>query len=312
VTETTPATGTTPAGETITGSDGTVWATITDGVVDLRLNRPATLNSVTSGMFADLLEVGLIVRGRPGIRAVVLSGEGRAFCAGLDMAAFDAMASGTDWRDPTTVRRTLLDESDPLQPLNRGQRAAGVWAGLPVPVIAAVHGPAYGAGLQLAVQADIRIVAPDAALCVAEVRWGLIPDMGATQLLPRLVGTDVALELTCTGRVVSGEEAARIGLATRVAEHPREEALELARRIAGLSPDAVQTAKSLVNSSWERPYADGLAAESAAMLRLARSPNQREAVRARQQKRPPLFTDPPPTHAPFTPSSANQERTTHA
>lgn len=294
------------SGLTITGTGGTVLATVTDGVADVRLNRPAKLNSLTSDMFADILEVGLAVRGRPDVRAVVLSGEGRAFCAGLDLEAFDAMAGDDDWRDPTAVRRGLLDEQDPLYPLNRGQRAAAVWASVPAPVIAAVHGPAYGGGLQLSLWSDIRIVEPDAKLCVAEVGWGLIPDMGGTQLLPRMLGTDVAMELTCTARVFTGEEAGRIGLATRVTTAARDAALGLARRIAGQNPDAVRTSKALLNDSWRLPLPDGLAAERAAMDRIARSPNQREAIHARLDHRPPEFTDPPETISPPL------ERTRHA
>ena len=278
--------------QSITSIGGTVHATVTDGVADVRLDRPAKLNALTSAMFTDILEVGLAVRARSDVRAVVLSGQGRGFCAGLDLAAFDAMAGDQDWRDPTEARRSLLDSDDPLHPLNRGQRAAGVWASVPAPVIVAVHGPAYGAGLQLMLMTDIRIVAPDAKLCVAEVGWGLIPDMGATQLLPRMLGTDVAVELTCTARMFTGEEAGRIGLATRVTDEPRDAALALAGQIAERSPDAVRTAKTLLNDSWRLPLSDGLAAERTAMAELARSPNQREAVRARQENRPPVFTDP--------------------
>ncbi|MDT7640288.1 MAG: hypothetical protein QOC67_2487 [Pseudonocardiales bacterium] len=279
--------------DTITGTGGTVRAEITDGVADVRLNRPEKLNALNAAMFGDLVEVGLVIRRRPEVRAVVLSGEGRAFCAGLDFSVFSAMTDRTDWRDRDVERVDQLDPDDELRELSRGQRAARVWAGLAAPVIAAVSGPAFGGGLQLALSADIRIVAPDASLSVAEVRWGLIPDMAGTQILPRLLGMDVAMELTLTGRVVTGAEAARIGLATRTADDPRAAALEIARQIAGHNPEAVRTAKALVASAWRVPFGDGLAAERAAMTRIATSPNQREAVRARLEKRDPVFTDPP-------------------
>jgi enoyl-CoA hydratase/carnithine racemase len=279
--------------DTITGTGGTVRAEVTDGVADVRLNRPDKLNALNAAMFGDLVEVGLAVRRRPDVRAVVLSGEGRAFCAGLDFSIFSAMTDRTDWRDRDVERADQLDPDDDLRELSRGQRAARVWASVPAPVIAAVSGPAFGGGLQLALSADIRIVAPDASLSVAEVRWGLIPDMAGTQILPRLLGMDVAMELTLSGRVVSGEEAARIGLATRTADDPRAAALELAGQIAGHNPEAVRTAKSLLDSAWHVSFEDGLAAERAAMTRIATSPNQREAVRARLEKRAPVFTDPP-------------------
>jgi enoyl-CoA hydratase/carnithine racemase len=282
--------------DTITGTGGTVRAEITDGVADVRLNRPEKLNALNAAMFGDLLEVGLAVRRRPEVRAVVLSGEGRAFCAGLDFSIFSAMTDRADWRDRDVERDHQLDPDDELWELSRGQRAARVWAAGPgpaAPVIAAVSGPAFGGGLQLALSADIRIVAPDASLSVAEVRWGLVPDMAGTQLLPRLLGMDMAMELTLSGRVVTGEEAARIGLATRTADDPLAAALELARQIAGHNPEAVRTAKALLESAWHVPFGDGLAAERAAMTRIATSPNQREAVRARLEKRAPVFTDPP-------------------
>jgi len=280
---------------TITGAGGTVHAEIVGGVADVRLNRPEKLNALNAAMFADLLEVGLAVRRRLDVRAVVLSGEGRGFCAGLDYSVFSAMVGRTDWReaDPLGAERSgQLDPDDQLVELNRGQRAVCVWGTVPAPVIAAMHGPAFGGGLQVALGADIRIVAPESTLSVAEVRWGLVPDMAGTQLLPRLVGMDVAMELTLTGRVITGAEADRIGLATRTADDPRAEALELAREIAGRNPDAVRASKNLLDAAWHVPFGDGLAAERRAIGRIAGSPNQREAVRARLEKRTPVFNDP--------------------
>lgn len=277
--------------ETITGAGGMVRAEITGGVADVRLIRPEKLNALNNAMFGDLLEVGLTVRRWRGVRAVVLSGEGRGFCAGLDYSGLRAMGSGAEWRDPDVERLDLLDPDDQLMELSRGQRAACVWGTVAAPVIAAIHGPAFGGGLQLALTSDIRIVAPEATLSVAEVRWGLVPDMGGTQLLPRLVGMDVAMELTLTGQVITGEDAARIGLATRVADDPRAAALGLARDIAARSPDAVRTAKALLDSAWHVPIGDGLAAERSAIAEIAGSRNQREAVRARLERRVPVFSD---------------------
>src|SRR5438045_4284839 len=138
---------------------------------------------------------------------------------------------------------------------NRGQQTAYVWQELDAAVIAAVHGVALGGGLQIALGADIRIVAPDARLSVLEVKWGLVPDMTGTQLLPRLVGLDVAKELAFTGRMVSGEQAVRLGLATRVSETPREDGLALAVEIASKSPDAIVGAKQLLNMAGQASLA---------------------------------------------------------
>jgi enoyl-CoA hydratase/carnithine racemase len=162
---------------------------------------------------------------------------------------------------------------------------------MPAPVIAAIHGPALGGGIQLAMGADIRIVAPDAKLSVLEIRWGLVPDMTGTQMLPRLVGLDVAKELTFTGRMVSGEEAVRLGLATQVSDQPREAALALAAEIAQHSPPAVRGAKALLNLAGMVSLEEGFKAESRTIGGLIGSPNQVEAVKAYFEKRKPRFTD---------------------
>jgi enoyl-CoA hydratase/carnithine racemase len=162
---------------------------------------------------------------------------------------------------------------------------------MPAPVIAALHGHVLGGGLQLALGADIRIVAPDATLSVLEVRWGLVPDMTGTQVLPGLVGLDVAKELTFTGRMVSGEEAVRIGLATRVSPAPLEDALQLGRTIAANSPQAVQGAKRLLNLAGQVSLEQGFIAEEQTISALIGSPNQVEAINAYFEKRAPKFGD---------------------
>ncbi|MFY9928744.1 MAG: enoyl-CoA hydratase-related protein, partial [Streptosporangiaceae bacterium] len=173
-----------------------------------------------------------------------------------------------------------------------GQRAAYVWTELGVPVIAAVTGNALGGGLQIALGADIRIVAPDAKLSVLEIRWGLIPDMTGSQLLPELVGRDVAKELTFSGRVVRGEEAVTLGLATRADPDPRQAALDLARSIAGRSPHAIRAAKRLLDLAGRVDLQTGFAAEQQEITALIASPNQVEAVTAEFERRPPQFADP--------------------
>jgi enoyl-CoA hydratase/carnithine racemase len=172
------------------------------------------------------------------------------------------------------------------------QRAAFIWAEVPIPVIAAIHGVAFGGGIQIALAADIRIVAPDARMSVMEIKWGLIPDMSGTQTLRRLVPLDVAKELTFTGKIVSGVEAVALGLATRVSEKPHEDAMALAREIAGKSPDAIRAGKRLLNESGLLTLADGLRLEEELQRALMGSPNQTEAVQANLEKRSPRFRDP--------------------
>jgi enoyl-CoA hydratase/carnithine racemase len=175
---------------------------------------------------------------------------------------------------------------------NFAQRSTYDWQRLAVPVIAALHGACLGGGLQLALAADIRIAAPDTRLSVAEIRYGLVPDMGLTQTLPDLVGIDVAKELTLTGRTVEAEEALRLGLITRIADDPRAEALALAREIAANSPDAVRGAKRLLDTAWRGDAETGLRLEAETQERLIGSPNQLAAVQAALSGEPPEFTDP--------------------
>jgi len=265
-----------------------VTVEITDGVADVRLNRPEKRNALDGAMFTGLVTAGERLKSEPGVRAVVLSGEGPDFCAGLDFSGFQAMRDG----ERLSVLVELPPGSGPAQAT--GQRAAYVWAEIPVPVIAAVTGNALGGGLQVALGADIRIVAPDAKMSVLEIRWGLVPDMTGTQLLPELVGRDVAKELTFSGRVVRGEEAVALGLATSVDPDPRRAALELARSIAGRNPHAIRAAKRLLELAGRVDLETGFAAEQKEIGALIGSPNQAEAVAAEFGKRPPRFTDPEP------------------
>ena len=262
---------------------------LADGIADVRLNRPEKLNALDGAMFQALVETGVELARDRGLRAAVLSGEGRAFCAGLDFTSFQALASRDERAGGS---RSLLSREGAESPANFAQRAAWVWNELPVPVIAAVHGVAYGGGLQIALAADLRLVAPDARLSVMEIKWGLVPDMSGTQTLRRLTRLDVAKELTYTGRVVSGTEAVALGLATRAVETPREAALELARDIAARSPDAVRAAKRLLDASGVVGLAEGLRLEEELQRSLIGRPNQIEAVRANVEKRAPRFRDP--------------------
>jgi enoyl-CoA hydratase/carnithine racemase len=269
-------------------STGRVTVSIDGGVADVRLNRPDKINALDPAMFAALVDTGEQLKNDPSVRAVVLSGEGRGFCAGLDFGSFQAMAGAGDApgaRDTASI----ADMNGRIT--HTGQQACYVWYEMPAPVIAAIHGVALGGGIQIALGADIRIVAPDARMSVLEVRWGLTPDMTGTMMLPRLVGLDVAKELTWTGRMVSGEEAVRLGLATRVSENPLEDALALAREIASKSPPAVKGAKRLLNESGLRSIADQFADERKTIGSLIGSPNQVEAVTAYFEKRDPVFKD---------------------
>ena len=261
-----------------------VLVSINDGVADVRLNRPEKLNALDGAMFKALVDAGESLKDRADVRAVVLSGEGRSFCAGLDFSSFQEMGSSQE--------KNETDPEDGLQGriTHLGQQAAWVWQELEVPVIGAISGHALGAGFQIAMGPDIRLVHPDTKMSVLEIRWGLLPDMGASVLLPPLVGLDVAKELYFTGRMISGTEAAQLGIATRVSENPRADAMELAAEIAEKNPEAIRRMKTILNGIGERSTTQRFAAEREHIGALIGSPNQKEAVSAFFEKRTPKFT----------------------
>jgi enoyl-CoA hydratase/carnithine racemase len=266
---------------------------IRDGVADVRLVRAEKMNALDDAMFEALISTGDRLKGEPGVRAVVISGEGRAFCAGLDMGNFAKMGSASPGGGSGAQKSGGIGrlEARTNGIANRPQYAAWLWRELPVPVIAAVHGVAFGGGFQLMLGADLRYVAPDTRMCVMEMKWGLVPDMAGTQLMRHLAREDVVRELTYTGRIFTADEALGMGFATRLCDDPRQAALEIAREIASKNPDAVRAAKRILNRA---PYVDadaGLLAESREQDQLIGSPNQIEAVKANLQKRAPEFQD---------------------
>lgn len=267
-----------------------VTVDIQDGVADVRLVRSDKMNALDGAMFDALIETGERLKGEAGVRAVVISGEGRAFCAGLDMGNFQSMASGERKGGQGSAGALLTRDRTPGGS-NRAQHACMVWREIPVPVIAAVHGVAFGGGFQLALGADLRFVAPDARMSVMEIKWGLVPDMAGMVLMRGLVRDDLARELTWSGRIFDGQEAATLGLATRVCADPRAEALAFARDVAGKSPDAIRAGKRLLNLMGHASQHEVLLEESREQAALIGSPNQVEAVMANLQKRAPAFAD---------------------
>jgi enoyl-CoA hydratase/carnithine racemase len=255
---------------------------IADHVATVTLTRADKHNALDIAMFEGILAASERLRSEPGIRAVVLHGDGPSFCSGLDVMSIMASGNGTD---------ALLEPLRGEVP-NWFQRAAYDWLRVPVPVIAAVHGNCLGGGLQIALAADIRIAHPETKLSVMEIKWGLIPDMAITRTLPRLVALDVAKELTYTGRIFSGTEAAELGVVTRVSDDPLAIARELAAKIAARSPDAVRGAKRLYDTAWHGAIEETLALEAELQLGLIGSPNQLAAVTAGFTKEPAEFVDP--------------------
>ena len=249
--------------------EGRVTLELDPPIAIVTLTRPDKHNALDLPMLDAINAVTERLRGEPDVNAIVLHGAGPSFCSGLD---FPSVAAAGGLRSLSSV----LDEAPP----NRFQRAAYAWIELPVPVIAAVHGNCLGGGLQIALAADIRLATADARLSVMEVRWGLIPDMSITRTLPRLVGIDVAKELTYTARVLTGEQAERLGLVTRLAVDPLGDAMALAREISSRSPDAVRRAKRLFDEAWSGTAAQTLGLEARLQRELIGTPNQLAAVQA--------------------------------
>src|ERR1700712_5563838 len=207
-----------------------VSVSMSDGVADVRLVRADKMNALDVAMFEALIAASERLSREKGLRAVVLSGEGRAFCAGLDMGRFAAMKEGGGNGIPGGESRDLTARTHGLA--NFPQQAVWGWRQLPVPVIAAIQGVAFGGGFQLALGADMRFMAPDARMSIMEIKWGLVPDMAGTPILASLVRDDILRELTYTGRIFSAQEAMSYGLATRIVDYPRGAAMEVAREIA--------------------------------------------------------------------------------
>ena len=256
-----------------------VSISVAEGIADVRLNRPDKMNALDPAMFAGINAAIEKLAGMKDVRVVVLSGEGRAFCAGLDMASMAGGGSGND----------LGKRSHGVA--NTAQNVAWGWRTLPMPVIAAVHGVALGGGFQIMSGACVWIARPDVRLSIRETYWGLVPDMAGLALWRTLARDDVLRDLTYSAREFTGIEGERYGLVTRLADDPRAAAFELAREIAGRNPDAVKASKRLINLMADGDTATVLQGESDEQIKLMRSPNQVEAVRANMEKRTPVFLD---------------------
>lgn len=261
-----------------------ITVSVEHGVADVRLARPEKMNSLDRGMWDAFLETTERLDADKSVRVIVLSGEGRAFCAGLDMSEFQSMAGAGDEEPMKLSPRTHGDA-------NKMQSAILSWRRHRAPVIAAVHGVAVGGGLQLMASADISFVHPETKLSVMEVKWGLIPDIGATNMEPFRIREDIVRELTYTARIFSGAEAQGYGFATHVSDAPLEDAMKLAQEIAARSPDAVQRSKQLFNAMQSNTPSQMLQMESDLQTEIMGKPNQLEAVMAGLEKRAGNFKD---------------------
>jgi enoyl-CoA hydratase/carnithine racemase len=262
------------------------------GVAHVRLTRADKRNALDGAMFLAIAAAGERLKNDSSVRAVVVSGDGPSFCAGLDFGSFQAMGSGSAGAGGNASQNGAdIGAMSEGRITHLAQQIAWVWQEVPVPVVAALAGHALGGGMQLALGADVRIAHPDTKLSMREVHWGLIPDMTGTLMLSRLVRDDVMKDLVFTGRILPASEGAALGLVTRLSNDPVADALAAAREIAGRSPDAVRGAKWLINRLSNAGAAEHFAAEREIIFELIGSPNQVEAITANFENRTPVFGD---------------------
>lgn len=253
-------------------------------IATVSLDRADKRNAVDMQMFDDLLSAAAEIRDDSSVRAVILRGDGPDFCAGIDISMF--AGQGIDATGPDLMARPTDSAA------NLVQLACLVWRELPVPVIAVLSGTVFGAGLQIAMGADMRYAAPGARLSIMEVRWGLIPDMALTTTMRDVVATDKVRELAYTGRIVSATEALSLGLVTAIEDDPLAHANSVAADIAGKSPDAIRAIKQLINEAWQLDPDKALLLEATLQKKVLAGSNQQEAAAANLEKRPPEFRDP--------------------
>lgn len=258
-----------------------VTVTVSDGIAHVRLTRPDKLNALTIETLDQLIAAAHRLRKDRTLRAVVLSGEGNSFCAGLDFA--------TVTKKPLAIPLGLMPVPWRAAGTNKFQETCWAWRRVPVPVIVAVHGHCFGGGIQIALAADFRIATPDSEWSVLEGRWGLIPDMSGVQALSELVGIDTAKRLTMTAAKISGKEAHDLGLVTELAADPVAAAEDLARELATKSPDAIAAAKRLFNDTWHAGPRKTFARERIEQVRLLFGENAKVARNAAFKKIEPVY-----------------------
>lgn len=262
--------------------------TIENQIAHVRMVRSDKMNALDNDMMKALIAAGERLKDEAGLRAIVLSGEGRAFCAGLDMGNFSATADKAD-SDEKLTRKPLVERTHGQA--NMPQKVACIWREIGVPVIAAAHGFTLGGGFQIFMGADIRFAAPGTKFSIMEIKWGLVPDMGTTHVMARLAREDILKELAMTGRIFEADEALDIGFLTRIHDDPVAHALDVAQQIAARNPEAIRGIKRLYNEPADRHLRETLILESEIQDEIIGGPNQIEAVMAEMEKREARFDD---------------------
>ena len=258
-----------------------VITNIKEGVAEVELNRSDKHNALDHKMFESIIEVGDQLAKDSSIRAVILHGAGKSFCAGIDLSMFAEEGLTSNHPERMKPRKSSLS--------NYYQSAAYVWREIHVPVIVALHGAVYGGGLQIALGADIRYAAKNTLLSVMEIKWGIIPDMGITTSLPNLMRMDKALEMAMTADIKDASEALQLGLITAIKDNPLDQARELAKKISNKSPDAIRSIKRLFYEAWLKDDQFSLALEAELQQKVMTEPNHMEAAKSTLTKSKPKF-----------------------
>lgn len=260
-----------------------VSITYENHIAHVRLTRADKMNAVDQAMIDGIIAAGNEVATSKA-RVCVISGEGKGFCAGIDIGGLGAMIG----KDPNDL---MMPRTHGEGTTNQWQEVSMVWTRVPMPVIAAVHGVCFGAGMQLALGADIRIAASDARFAVMEMKWGIVPDMGGMVLMPRLLRSDVMRKLTYTAEPISADKAEAWGLVTELADDPLAAAMDLATALTMKSPAALRAAKALIGFAETQAPDAVLLEESRVQAGLIGTEEQMEVVAAQIQKRAPVFSD---------------------
>ena len=255
---------------------------ITDGIAAVSLNRPEKHNAINFDMFRELGEVGEHLKSINEVRAVILSGKGKSFCAGIDLSEMGKLTKDGSFDE---MALTPLPSSES----NFFQRAATIWYDIPVPVITSVHGICFGGGTQICLGSDIRVAHPDTRFSIMELKWGIIPDMGISTTLPRLTSYDKAMELTMTNREFLAKEAFDLGVVTKISNDPKKDSKAIAKNILNKSPDAIIQLKKLYKKAWSTERGQLLKLEANLQTTLMGGENQIEAISANFGQRDPHF-----------------------
>lgn len=245
-----------------------VTVSIENQIATVTLNRPEKYNGLDMPMFEGITAAAKRLRKDRTVRAVILRGEGKAFCSGLDVKTVTA--------NPLNFARLLIKPGRKIS--NLAQDVGYLWRDVPAPVIAVTHGVCFGGGFQIALGADFRFSTSECEFSIMETKWGLIPDMSLTVTLSELTRIDVAKELTMTGRRFSGTEALELGLVSRVCDDPLAEALAFAEQLKERSPDAIAASKLLLNRAWQASDKAALDWETKLQKKVIGRYNQRVAV----------------------------------